>query len=162
MSAIRYISLMDPDGWLKVKAERGGDFSLPYGVKVKVSGVREMAVRYFQVLEGAEKGRKASVVVKGPGQSYLLSSLQIRPAGKVDVRARLPDTLFWRKRSLERLFGRRTSRVYTRGAGKLSARQSHRTPRVRPGRRTAAGPAITGCGFASARPQKAPASCILV
>ncbi len=72
--AMRYIP-DDGDGWLKVKFENGNIVSLPAYLKVKIErndGKRE----YFTILEGAHRGKLASVKLKEDGASHLISNIE--------------------------------------------------------------------------------------
>jgi hypothetical protein len=78
----RYVSKAGRDGWLTVRLESGGEISLPQFLKVGVydeKGGRE----YFEILEGAYKGRKASVKRKTASESYLITGITQLPGGSV-------------------------------------------------------------------------------
>lgn len=81
-SMTRYVSKVEPEGWLEVRPATGVNISLPYGLKldlIETKGGRE----YFEILEGPYKGVKASVRQKALGQSYLLAKLGHSPGGLV-------------------------------------------------------------------------------
>lgn len=68
----RFVSMVQPEGWLKIKHEDSTTYPriLPYGVRVTVTsndGERE----FFDIEEGQLKGKKASVLLKPDKTSYL-------------------------------------------------------------------------------------------
>jgi hypothetical protein len=70
--AIHYIAKTS-DYWLRVQIDKGPIVSVPYGLKVDRLEVKK-GREYFTILEGADKGKLASVQV-GSGQSYLTTKL---------------------------------------------------------------------------------------
>lgn len=76
-SAIRYVSDVWPNGWLKVKFDDGDVYPLPQLLKVEIIKI-EKGREHFNVLEGKFRGRKASVGLKGDGTSYLLKESEHR------------------------------------------------------------------------------------
>lgn len=89
--AIRYVTDADRAGWLSVvpdgiapevaAAKPAARLALPQMLKVdlyKTEGGRE----FFEILEGPNKGRKASVKLEGGGHSYLATT---RPPAEVGI-----------------------------------------------------------------------------
>jgi hypothetical protein len=79
---VRFVSRVDPDGWLEVRPSFGPNITIPYGLKLNFLDVQE-GREAFEILEGPYKGTRASVRLKAPGQSYLTSTVQHRTPGAV-------------------------------------------------------------------------------
>jgi hypothetical protein len=75
-----YISRTN-DCWLRVKLTDGSIASLPYGLKVKRLEVKD-GREHFEILEGVNKGKKASVQLR-IGGSYLTTKLSHSRAATV-------------------------------------------------------------------------------
>lgn len=89
---IRYISKVGRDAWLRVRLDSGGEQSLPYALKVKFisrSGQRDN----FEILEGAHKGKKASVSQKSGTDSYLVTG--IAHTGAATIKFDRAKQAFW-------------------------------------------------------------------
>lgn len=83
MSEIRYVPVVSStDNWLTVTPEKGKNISLPYGLKVLFLGRRDNR-DHFEILEGVNKGVKASVTQKAQNASYLVTGLRHLPGGDV-------------------------------------------------------------------------------
>lgn len=83
MGDIRYVEKVEPEGWLLVRPDDGQpNFSIPYGLMVKITAT-EGGRDSFQVLEGVNKGRKASVKQKTGGDSFLTTGITHGPAGSI-------------------------------------------------------------------------------
>ena len=67
--AICYVSDVWPNGWLRVKLDRGDIYPLPQMLKVEIIKI-EKEREYFNILEGRFRGRKASVGLED-GKSHL-------------------------------------------------------------------------------------------
>lgn len=79
MANIRFVSAIASTGnWLRVRLEDNTEVSLPYGLAVDVTG-RTGGREQFTILEGVNKGKRASVVQKAGG-SYLVTGLRHLPA----------------------------------------------------------------------------------
>jgi hypothetical protein len=79
---VRYVSKVGRDAWLRIRLDSGGEISLPWYLKVKVTG-RTSNRDTFEILEGPYKGQKGSVSAKSPTESYLVTGLSHQPGGKV-------------------------------------------------------------------------------
>jgi hypothetical protein len=78
------------DGWLKVSAEGMGNISIPYGLQVKLTEFHDPkepkskdGLDHIEILEGVNKGVKATLHRKPGGQSYFESNVALRPRGKI-------------------------------------------------------------------------------
>ena len=79
---IRYVSKVGKDAWLRVKLDDGSEVSLPQFLKVNfkgTSGGRDA----FEILEGPNKGKSASVARKSTSESYLVPGIHQLPAGLI-------------------------------------------------------------------------------
>lgn len=68
----RFVSLVQPEGWLKIKSEDSRAYPnvIPFGLRVTImsnDGARE----FFTIEEGQLRGNKASVALKADGRSFL-------------------------------------------------------------------------------------------
>ena len=80
--AVKYVDKLPPDNWLTVKTEPGGErISLPFGLKVEVSGSAG-GREHFTILEGVNKDKRCSVVQK-TGGSHFTTGLKHKPAGSI-------------------------------------------------------------------------------
>ena len=83
INKICYIEKTNPDDWLRVRLNDGRTVALPSYLKVKLEEIKD-GREYFKILEGAYRGKKASVkqqkhflgVVSG---SYFTTSCRRRP-----------------------------------------------------------------------------------
>ncbi|MBM7555608.1 hypothetical protein [Halanaerobacter jeridensis] len=83
INKICYIEKINPDDWLRVRLNDGRTVALPSYLKVKLEEIKD-GREYFKILEGAYRGKKASVkqqkhflgVVSG---SYFTTSCLRRP-----------------------------------------------------------------------------------
>lgn len=83
MAEIRYVAAFPTAAnWLLVQTDKGARISLPYGLKVSFLG-RTGNRDTFQILEGVNKGARASVAQKGPNDSYLTPAIQQLPPAEV-------------------------------------------------------------------------------
>ncbi|MCX7109240.1 MAG: hypothetical protein WCI11_07250 [Candidatus Methylumidiphilus sp.] len=80
------------DCWLKVQLVGGLVVSLPYGLKVKRLELKNER-EYFEILEGVNKGKKASVPFLA-GNSYLTTKLNHNPATTVRFDRKLQTLYF--------------------------------------------------------------------
>ncbi len=81
--AARYVDKVPGTAdWLTVQLENGQRVSLPYGLKVEFAG-RKDSRDYFTILEGVNKGGRASVAQKGTDQSYLVTGVHHLPPGLI-------------------------------------------------------------------------------
>jgi hypothetical protein len=88
----RYVSSVGRDNWLLVALKAGPKVSLPYGLKVRVSEVKD-GREHFEILEGVNQGKWASVSLKGTGQSYLVKEMTREDAGI--IRFSLKEQALW-------------------------------------------------------------------
>ena len=72
-SAIRYVSDVRPNGWLRVKLERGRIHPLPHYLKVELIEGKERR-DWFRILEGRLIGKIGSAKLKSNGESYLMEA----------------------------------------------------------------------------------------
>jgi hypothetical protein len=79
---IRFVSSVGRDNWLLVALNAGPRVSLPYGLKVRVIEVKD-GREHFEILEGVNKGQRATVSLKGSGQSYLVKDMTRENAGTI-------------------------------------------------------------------------------
>lgn len=101
--AIRYVTDADRTGWLSVvpdgvaPAAAASDpalrLALPQTLKVDVYKT-EAGREFFQVLEGPNKGRKASVKLEAGGRSYLAASAAIGSAAVIRLNRKLQQLWF--------------------------------------------------------------------
>ncbi len=70
--AIMYVKFQNGgDGWLEIIPEKRGDnFSIPYHTKVRLEK-EEGGRQYFTILEGGDRGTRASVTLDADGSSFL-------------------------------------------------------------------------------------------
>lgn len=81
-STTRYITDNLLEGWLQVKFEDGSIHSLPQLLKVEIYKTQE-GREYFNILEGAFKGKKASIALEENGKSYLSLKSKHRGSAKL-------------------------------------------------------------------------------
>ena len=80
---IRYVSKVGKDAWLRVKLDVGGEISLPQYLKVNLIETKQSR-DFFEILEGAYKGKRASVSRLGSG-SYLIPGTGPLPGGQIKL-----------------------------------------------------------------------------
>jgi hypothetical protein len=90
-----YFVARTSDCWLRVQLAAGQIASLCFGLQVSTSENQE-GREHFTILEGINKGKKASVATS-PGQSYLTTKLKHGPAASVRF-DRAKQTLYFNGR----------------------------------------------------------------